>query len=170
MVAYVWTCSCCGRAFDELPTCWSVGQAPASVYAIPEGQRDARVLMNADLCVIDDENFFIRGHVEIPVIGSATPFIWNVWSSLSRTSYDVMIGAWEDEDRERQGPFFGWLNSDLPYEPNTLALKTNVHVRPRGTVPFFEIEPTDHPLAVEQRTGVTIERVVEIAELFLPKH
>ena len=31
-------------------------------------------------------------------------------------------------------------------------------------------EPTDHPLAVEQRNGITVDRVVEIAELLLPRH
>jgi hypothetical protein len=29
---------------------------------------------------------------------------------------------------------------------------------------WFELEPTEHPLAVEQRTGITMERVREIAE------
>jgi hypothetical protein len=31
--------------------------------------------------------------------------------------------------------------------------------------PPFELEPTDQPLAVEQRTGITVERVREIAAL-----
>jgi hypothetical protein len=30
-----------------------------------------------------------------------------------------------------------------------------------------ELEPTDHPLAVEQREGITIQRVREFAELLL---
>jgi hypothetical protein len=33
--------------------------------------------------------------------------------------------------------------------------------------PFIELEPTDHPLAIEQRTGISWERVREIAELVL---
>ncbi|MFJ4770383.1 DUF2199 domain-containing protein [Streptomyces uncialis] len=43
-------------------------------------------------------------------------------------------------------------------------MKTRVHTRPIGQRPFIELEPTDHPLAVEQRTGITTERVRAIAE------
>jgi hypothetical protein len=33
--------------------------------------------------------------------------------------------------------------------------------------PYVELELTDHPLAIEQRTGISIERVQEIAECVL---
>jgi hypothetical protein len=28
--------------------------------------------------------------------------------------------------------------------------------------PFIELEPTDHPLALEQKNGITVDRVAEI--------
>jgi hypothetical protein len=63
---------------------------------------------------------------------------------------------------------FVWLSTTLPpYEPTTLNLKTNVHTREVGVPPFIELEPTDHPLAVEQRTGITRARVQQFAELLL---
>lgn len=49
------------------------------------------------------------------------------------------------------------------YPTTTLNLKTYLHTRPVGERPFVELEPTDHPLAVEQRTGITPARVREIA-------
>jgi len=49
----------------------------------------------------------------------------------------------------------------------TVALKTLVHTREVGRRPFIELEATDHPLAVEQRSGISIERVQEIAEAVL---
>ncbi|MGW1264432.1 DUF2199 domain-containing protein [Streptomyces drozdowiczii] len=39
------------------------------------------------------------------------------------------------------------------YATTTLNLKTRVHTRPVGDRPFVELEPTDHPLAIEQRTA-----------------
>lgn len=42
--------------------------------------------------------------------------------------------------------------------------KTHVHTRPVGEKPFVEVESTNHPLAVEQRTGITVTRVRQIAE------
>ncbi|TCI65203.1 hypothetical protein EVJ21_00995 [Exiguobacterium sp. SH0S2] len=31
--------------------------------------------------------------------------------------------------------------------------------------PFIELEPTDHPLAAEQREGITRERIEELARI-----
>ncbi len=64
-----------------------------------------------------------------------------------------------------EGPYFGWLCSRLQIYPDTLLLKTHVHPRAAGTRPYIELEPTDHPLAVEQRNGITSARVREIGEL-----
>jgi hypothetical protein len=38
------------------------------------------------------------------------------------------------------------------------------HVRPRSgrQRPLIELEPTDHPLSVEQRDGISIDRLLEI--------
>jgi len=42
-----------------------------------------------------------------------------------------------------------------------------VHSQLVGIRTTVELEPTDHPLAVEQRTGITTARVREIAERLL---
>lgn len=46
-----------------------------------------------------------------------------------------------------------------------IKFKTNVHIREVGTAPYVELEPTEHPLAIEQRNGITLERVKEIQEM-----
>ncbi|MFD9615564.1 DUF2199 domain-containing protein [Streptomyces sp. NPDC059083] len=48
-----------------------------------------------------------------------------------------------------------------------MNLKTKLHTQPIGDRPLVELEPTDHPLAVEQRTGITSARVQWIAEQIL---
>ena len=68
---------------------------------------------------------------------------------------------------ESELPYFGWLSSSVPGYPETLKLETMVHTRAVGVRPRIELEPTDHPLAVEQREGITRERVREIAEIVL---
>ncbi|KIL78948.1 hypothetical protein SD77_3749 [Bacillus badius] len=59
---------------------------------------------------------------------------------------------------------FGWLSTVLSCYPETINLKTRVHTRPVGFSPSIELEPTEHPLAVEQREGITVERIKQIAE------
>lgn len=139
--------------------------ADAPVYWSPQVAALPQSLLTADRCVIGGEHFFVRGTIEIPVHGSGVPFSWGAWVSLSAQSFEHAAEHWERPGREHNPPYFGWLSVALPYEPSTVNIKTNVHTRPIGTRPLVELDPTDeHPLAVEQRTGITLARVQEIAE------
>ncbi len=169
MLRYTWTCSCCDRQHEELPLAFSAS-APLHYYAIPETEREARVLLSEDMCTIDDRAFYVRGCLDIPVIGHDEPFSWGVWVSVSEESMALIFETWEAPDRARHAPRFGWLSATLKTYPEIVNLKTMLHLRPPPIRPFIELEPTDHPLAVDQRQGITIERVVEIAEAHLPRH
>ena len=48
-----------------------------------------------------------------------------------------------------------------------MNLKTRVHLRDHGERPRIELEPTDHPLAIEQRHGITVDRVAEIYAIMM---
>lgn len=154
-------CHVCGQRHPELPMDFGA-DAPMPYYSIPQDEREARCDLAPDLCLIDAKEFFIRGCLEIPVVDGPRPFVWGVWASLSEKSFKRLSEIWEVPGREAEPPFFGWLCTSLPLYPETLSLKTHVHTRPLGQRPFVELEPTDHPLAVEQRTGITMERVREI--------
>ncbi|HXN55442.1 MAG TPA: DUF2199 domain-containing protein [Myxococcales bacterium] len=69
-----------------------------------------------------------------------------------------------------KGPYFGWFMNYLPGYPSTLWLKTRAHLRPAPLRPVLELEPTDHPLALEQRNGISIDRFREIALTHVPGH
>ncbi|MFJ2517265.1 DUF2199 domain-containing protein [Streptomyces griseoviridis] len=155
------TCSCCGDHHAELPMSYST-MAPDVWDPSFESEPDS--MLSSDQCVIKGQHFFIRGLIEIPVIGSQDLFSWGVWVSLSRDSFAHALNVWNTEGREAEKPYFGWLSTELAlYSESTTNLKTNAHTRPVGKRPFIELEPTDHPLAVEQRTGITQDRVREIA-------
>ncbi|MFJ9823262.1 DUF2199 domain-containing protein [Streptomyces sp. NPDC101160] len=122
-------------------------------------------LLTSDECVIKAQHYFVKGLIEIPVIGSDEVFSWGVWVSLSRENFSRAADLWDTPGRESEKPYFGWLTTELPvYAPSTINLKTHVHTRPVGKRPLVELEPTEHPLAVEQRAGITTDRVREIAE------
>jgi hypothetical protein len=130
---------------------------------VPE---EKRTELTEDFCVIDEQHFFIRGHIEIPIIDSHEKFIWSVWASLSAENFLKSNELLLVEGREEEAPYFGWLSTELSIYPlTTLSLKTRVHTQEVGAVPLIELEETDHPLAVEQREGITLERVKEIAHL-----
>lgn len=125
-------------------------------------------VLGGEQCVIGGEHFFVRARLVLPITDSADEFDWGVWVSLSEANFDRMSQLWSSDERVHEPPCFGWLATELPlYRPSTLNLRTNLHSKPVGVRPTVELEPTDHPLAVEQRIGITLARVRAIAEQLL---
>jgi len=156
----------CDEWHEGLPLAYGP-DAPIYWYGLSPEERTTRFELNEDTAILDGEHYFIRGRIEIPIREFDDPFVWVAWSSLSRDDFAKLSEVWLSPDRERLPPMFGWLSSELEGYPSTVNLKVNVHQRAPGARPVIEVEPTDHPLAVEQRAGMSWERVQELAELIL---
>lgn len=150
-------CPNCGNWHEGMPT--FAARAPLYYYSINENERTSRCILSSDECVIDGEYFFVRGCIELPVHGASEPFIWGVWVSLSKANFQSFRDVYNQGKSSHIGPFFGWLSAELPLYPSTENLKTMIHLRDNGIRPYIELEPTDHPLAIEQRTGISVQRV-----------
>jgi hypothetical protein len=157
-----WKCSRCGEVHSGIPG-YSV-DAPWPWYTTPESERGTSVLTE-DHCILLGKDYFIRGCIEIPVTSENDPFIWGVWVSLSLDNFNREQRLRNDPQRTEEPPYFGWLSSRIQVYPDTLLLKVRVHSRRVGVAPSIELEPTDHPLAVEQRIGIGLDRVREISDL-----
>lgn len=156
-------CSVCGEKHAGLPLSYGA-DAPYYYDVIATEERAQRAEISSDQCVIDDEHFFVRGCVEIQILETKELFVWGVWVSLSEENFCRVQDLWLSPERISEPPYFGWLSTSLPCYPETLSLKTHVHTRAVGERPLIEIEPTEHPLSLEQRNGITLNRVREIAE------
>jgi hypothetical protein len=141
--------------------------APALWYRIPECQREQRVLLSSDQCIIDGKHFFLLGRLAIPVHESADPFVWLTWVSVSEANFNRANDLWHTEGRESEPPYFAYVQSDLPYDSSTLSLKAQLITQPLGERPLVELEKTDHPLAAEQCNGIQLIRVQQIVEVAL---
>jgi hypothetical protein len=134
-----------------------------------EGPRSGDDRLSDDLCTWTDDggdlSYFIRGVLEIPIVGSDEVFGYGVWSSLSEKSFDRALELWDDPRRTEEPPYFGWLSNSLPGYPETLNLKLDVMTRELELRPLLVLQEGDHPLIDEQRSGITLDRVREIAEL-----
>jgi hypothetical protein len=134
----------------------------------PEMEQERGSVLGEEQCIIAGEQFFVRAIVRLAVLDAADEFEWGVWVALDELSFMRMNALWEVEGREDEAPMLGWVSSELPvYEPTTLSLETAVHTQPVGLRPLLEITSTQHPLALEQRRGITLARVQEFAERLL---
>ena len=156
-------CSVCGASHDDLP---DIGmEKPDMWWGIPEGERDRRIEFTPDTCIIDDEDFFIRGVLEIPIHDYPSSFGFGVWVSQKRENFLTYL---DNFDSSEIGPFFGWLCNRIAfYEEDTLFLKTMAHFRGEGLRPDIALEQTDHPFAIDQHNGITLDRAWEIVHFYM---
>jgi hypothetical protein len=107
------------------------------------------------LCVLDDTHFFVRSVLPFRIRGAEDDFYWGVWSTLSEQNF-LRYQAAYDEDMSGWDAMFGYLSNELPGYPDTLNLKLSVQTQRQGDRPLLTLEPTDHPLAVDQRDGMLL--------------
>ena len=139
------------------------------MYAnMSRNDRDTRTVIGTDQCIIDQKSFFIRGCIELPIIGSDAPFLWGLWASVREQVFDQISDYWEVPGREStQGPFKGRIANSLSIYPETLNLKCEIVIQPVGTRPLFKLEESQHPLTIEQRSGITRDRALELVTFLL---
>ena len=158
-MAFEFKCKSCGKVHSGVPAYHA--DRPTPYWDVPDDKRESDVFLTSDSCVIANKFFFIRGCLEIPVIGMSDALTWGVWVSLKEENFFIWQENYESPQRSHF-TFFGWLCTMLPSYPDTLHLKTNVYLRDNGMRPLIEVQESDHPLAVEQRDGITLERLSEI--------
>lgn len=95
--------------------------------------------------------------LQIPVVDSDTEvFEFGVWSTLSAESFRRYFDTFDDTDQSKLGAMFGWFANRLDGYPDTLSLACDVLPQDNGQRPLIRFHDTDHPLAVQQREGVTL--------------
>ncbi len=162
--AYRYKCSQCDDWHEGFPDV--VYDVPAYALSVPEAEKSKRLFLTSDLCVIDEQQFFIRCVMNVPIKGMNDIFGWDVWSSLSEANF-LRYQEHFDEDMSNWSSTFGYLCNKLPEYPDTLSLKLNVLPQRQGQRPLLILKPTDHPLSIDQREGMSLERALKIAEPFL---
>ena len=165
-----WTCPSCGvkhaglfdLACDE-PDVWQGGDKKRPNSEV----RTSNNIITEDFCVLNGEHFFIRCVLQLPVVGAPDGhyFGYGVWATLSKKNFDLYLDTFDSGDQDHLGPWFGWFSNRLKGYPDTFNLKCQVHPRDGRQRPYIELEPTEHPLAVEQREGISFDRILQIYAL-----
>jgi hypothetical protein len=161
-----WVCSGCGVTHTGLfdlvfarPYYW-----PADEPAVTNGEiAGRRHFLADDFCILNGEHRFVRCVLALPIVGGGEAALrFGVWSSLSEASFLAYAETFNESEGGGAGPWFGWLSNRLPFYPDTLNLGCRVHPQDGRRRPEIELEPTDHPLAVDQRSGISVARVLEL--------
>ncbi|ASP35219.1 DUF2199 domain-containing protein [Labrenzia sp. VG12] len=159
---FSYTCTCCGIVQEGGPS--FAPQEPPHIAGLPKEERAKRVKIDSDLCVVDGETYFIRATLEIPIRDCADGFLWGVWVSQSKANFFRYVETFA-QDQTGDGSF-GWLLVALPGYHKRGETMVNLPVdvfwgtqRPQIRIHDDQI----HPLAVDQRDGISWDRATEIA-------
>lgn len=157
-----WKCGSC----DEWHTgpCLDFGEDSPYYWSKEYEEEEHRLasFLNEDFCAIEDRDFFVRGLIHLPIIGTAETLRWGVWGSLSRENFETLLKMDDDPNRVELPPMFSWLSTKIPEYPDTLSLKMYAHIQELNLRPHFELELTDHPLSQEYHHGITPGRIKQI--------
>jgi hypothetical protein len=159
-------CTHCGETHDDLPDI--AADRPDHWWSVPEKDRKRKIQFTADTCVIDRRDYFIRGVLFLPIHDHERPLGFGVWVSQKKENFMKYV---RNPNTDKIGPFFGWLCTNIRYyKDDTTSLKTMAHFFADNRRPMIELEPTEHPLAVDQREGITLEKAWEIVHFYGKKN
>jgi hypothetical protein len=160
-------CACCGQQHEGTAISFA-SDYPDNYAKMSDDERDTRAVISSDQCIIDGNEFWLRGCLEIPIHDQDNPFIWGVWANLYPEDFDVITDHWETEGREKLiGPFKGRLGNSLSLYTETANLKLTIQIRPAGTRPLFVIDDQEHPLWREQIEGISLDKAREYSCLLM---
>jgi hypothetical protein len=161
-------CEACGEMHDLPPFSWT--------FAEPTGwaaTRDPSTHLWGELfdeqAIVHGPNgsgFYLRANLRLPVLDANENLTLVVWVSISDADFERAHQLWDDPHRVAEPPYFAQLCNRIPGYPDTWHLPAHVHTQPVGRRPLVELEPADHPLVADQKRGITVARVVEIAAAF----
>jgi hypothetical protein len=159
-------CTSCGQVHQgnfnlavASPYYWQGDPEPCE----PQLVRDWSNVLTSDLCVIAGEHFFVRCLLNIPLKGIPGQSLgFGVWSTVSKENFKLYFSSFGKGEQGSLGPWFGWFSNQINGYPDTLELKCNVYPQNDNARPLLTLESTLHPLATDQRDGLTIDRLFEI--------
>ncbi len=163
--AFEFRCASCGEVHRGSP--FFAYDRPYDYFAVPAEERNERVVIDDDTCVIDNDLFLIRTILEIPIEGAEEPFTWGVWVSQSRASFARYIATFSENQSGDSS--FGWLRVTMPGYANDggelAALACDVRWGDSGQRPTVLLHESDHALYRDQVNGITWNRAISLARL-----
>jgi hypothetical protein len=158
-------CSVCGEAHaGELRDVRLT--LPDPVYELDEEERARRSWVGEDSSLLRDgdrDRHFVRGLLELPIAGEDEYFGYGVWVEVAPDDFDLLGRLWHDPEGWRHEPFEARLaNELLPYRA-TVGLPLRLRLREVDVLPLVELEDSGHPLALDQRAGISGHHAHELA-------
>jgi hypothetical protein len=139
-----------------------VAALPDELAALPATERERRAVVGDENCALDDQRFFVRGNLVVPIDGhdghdGHDAMIWTIWVELpDRRSYKRTLALWGHGRRDREPAIACTLATELPVAPGSRGLRAALHLGAPGRRPVIRLEPAAHALVELCERGVAL--------------
>jgi hypothetical protein len=156
-------CRQCGRELGEhtLDIAFSL---PDVVWELSDRERKRRAKFSSDVCVLDENRFFIRGVAFVSILGTDQRFGWGLWAEVDASAFRKYLEVFK-ADARGEAPVPGAVANSPRGYPALDGHGVDLHFGTARERPTMTLHASAHPLSLEQQRGIAMVRVHEINEL-----
>lgn len=157
-------CSKCGveHPLEEMELTF---RRPDAAARLSPDDRSRLVRENSELCIIEDERFFIRALLPLPVESREEAYCIGLWVEVKRSTFERVYDIWDAEEKVSEPPFTVHIANEVPIAPGSLGHEAELRLCSPGTRPNVWLKPSAHQLYIEQVKGIDVHRVSEYTAL-----
>lgn len=157
-------CSCCGElvAANNIEL---VLRRPDKIAVMNEQEIVQRCKFNDDIYILDDNQFFLRCTIPLPVQGGNERYSIGAWAELTQDQFQKVWDLWEVEDLTAEQPMEAKLANTIPLTDRSLDCLVRVQLIGATTRPEIYIADPDCSLFEEQNSGIPAHRACEYSDL-----
>ncbi len=161
-----WQCAGCGGLHNGLPDLATNHPHVSGVPTEQELNANLRLdgnFLSEDFCVLNGEHFFIRTILKLPIQGRDDEFGFGVWSSLSRTNFNLYLDSFDEGFPEGDNEHWtSWFSSSLSCFEKSFKAKTWVVPQPNRQRPHVLFVEEEHPIYQFQQNGLEPAELLKI--------
>jgi hypothetical protein len=137
---------------------------PDVIFALPAAERNARAVVSGDLCILNDERFFIRCIMTVPVQNCEATIEYGAWVEVGTRDFGRYAVHFNGGGHPAWGIAEGSLANAFPASPeSTLGVACMIRAaQDPSQRPVVEILDHTHAIQGEQLNGITLPRAMEI--------
>lgn len=157
-------CPCCEKMVPAIDVELTY-RLPDDIASMDVEERDSTCKFTNDYVVCNDEYFYLRCVLPLPIHDTGREYCLGVWVQVSPNSFNKVWELWDDDAQVSEPPFRGLLANNVHL--NTGASNAEVMVKLTGskTRPVVTVKDVACSLYKEQQCGITIHRSSEYSDL-----
>ncbi|WCE28468.1 DUF2199 domain-containing protein [Vibrio sp. SCSIO 43137] len=157
-------CPCCDKMVpaDGLELSYKL---PDAIASMSQEDIDEHCKYTNDYVICNDEYFYIRCTIPLPVHDLGKDYAIGAWAQVSENSFGRIWQLWDDPAQSNEAPVRGLLANNIHLNSNSENSEIEIQLTGPTTRPMITIKDPECSLYKEQQSGITIHRAAEYSDL-----